>query len=175
MPCCLWLPVCYSLLRAVARGARPRGLRIANHRKASSVLCSVAYAGKILANRVACAHNFYSCYNQANAYGCFLGHLERWISAVFQTDFVEATRNPSARYPGTIRYAAPKRLSSRRRANGGCLAQPEPLVFTYYLLSHQQRAATWSSFRLSSRPLPLASASVDPGSRFEGRPDSPRS
>ena len=46
--------------------------------------------GKILANRVARAHNFYSCYNQANAYGCFLGHLERWISAVFQTDFVEA-------------------------------------------------------------------------------------
>ena len=41
-------------------------------------------------NRVARAHNFYSCYNQANAYGCFLGHLERWISAVFQTDFVEA-------------------------------------------------------------------------------------
>ena len=41
-------------------------------------------------NRVARAHNFYSCYNQANAYGCFLGHLERWISAVSQTDFVEA-------------------------------------------------------------------------------------
>ena len=41
-------------------------------------------------NRVARAHNFYLCYNQANAYGCFLGHLERWISAVFQTDFVEA-------------------------------------------------------------------------------------
>ena len=41
-------------------------------------------------NRVARAHNFYSCYNQANVYGCFLGHLERWISAVFQTDFVEA-------------------------------------------------------------------------------------
>ncbi len=30
------------------------------------------------------------CYNQANGYGRYLGHLEHGVSAVFQTDFGEA-------------------------------------------------------------------------------------
>ena len=52
----------------------------------------VVYAGYRTSwvNRVVRAHNFYLCYNQANAYGRYLGHLEHGVSAVFQTDFGEA-------------------------------------------------------------------------------------